>query len=126
MAGARGWDRALNASVGAAPDLPVLFSHPVYQYLEKRYGINGKSVHWEPDAMPDDQMWQELTALVNTHPAKWMIWEGDPDPEIVVKLATLGIQSVVFDPCAGKPEQGDFLSVMQKNATALQTVSNQQ
>ena len=28
---------------------PVLFSHPVYQYLERRYAIDGASVHWEPD-----------------------------------------------------------------------------
>jgi zinc transport system substrate-binding protein len=119
-------DDEMKTIVSAASGQPVLFSHPVYQYLQKRYGINGKSVHWEPDVMPDDQMWQELTGLVDTHPAKWMIWEGDPEPEIEAKLVVIGIQSVVFDPCAGKPEQGDFLSVMQKNATALQTVYNQQ
>lgn len=119
-------DEEMLSIVGASSGQPVLFSHPVYQYLEKRYGINGKSVHWEPDAMPDGSMWQELKELVDAHPAKWMIWEGDPDPEITTKLAGLGIQSVVFDPCAGKPEQGDFLSVMQKNVTALQTVFNPQ
>lgn len=122
----RSLDEGLKASVGAAPGQPVLFSHPVYQYLEKRYGINGKSVHWEPDVMPDDEMWHELTHLVETHPARWMLWEGDPEPEIAAKLLTLGIQSVVFDPCAGKPEQGDFLSVMKKNMVALQAVFSQQ
>lgn len=119
-------DDEMKTIVSAAPDLPVLFSHPVYQYLEKRYGINGKSVHWEPDAMPDDKMWQELTTLVDTHPAQWMIWEGNPLPEIATKLASLGIQSVVFDPCGGKPDQGDFLSVMKTNMAALQAVFSQQ
>jgi len=76
--------------------------------------------------MPDDLMWQELAGLVDSHPAKWIIWEGDPKPEIIVKLAVLGIQSVIFDPCAGKPDQGDFLSVMKKNMVALQAVFSQQ
>jgi zinc transport system substrate-binding protein len=42
------------------------------------------------------------------------------------KLAALGIQSVVFDPCAGKPDQGDFLSSMKKNMAAMQTVYSKQ
>jgi len=119
-------DEQMKAIVAPASSLPVLFSHPVYQYLEKRYGINGKSVHWEPDVEPDDQMWQELTGLIDTHPAEWMIWEGDPIPKTVQKLESLGIQSVVFNPCAGKPDQGDFLSSMKKNITALQTVYSKQ
>jgi zinc transport system substrate-binding protein len=116
----KGLDEQMKATVSAASSLPVLCSHPVYQYLEKRYGINGKSVHWEPDVMPDETLWKELADLISTHPAQWMIWEGRPLPEVVAKLAEMGIQSVVFDPCAGKPDQGDFLSVMKENVAALQ------
>jgi zinc transport system substrate-binding protein len=115
-------DGELRAVVSRAADRPVLFSHPVYQYLEERYGMNGQSVHWEPDAMPDEAVWKELTELLKSHPARWMIWEGDPSPEIVAKLAEIGIQSVVFDPCAGKPERGDFMSVMKQNVAELQEV----
>lgn len=119
-------DKEMMAIVGAASARPVLFSHPVYQYLEKRYGINGKSVHWEPEVLPDEKMWQELSGLIDNHPAEWMIWEGDPVPETVQRLAELGIQSVVFDPCAGKPDQGDFLSIMKKNMAAMQKVYSKQ
>jgi zinc transport system substrate-binding protein len=77
-------------------------------------------VHWEPDVIPDETLWKELADLINTHPAQWMIWEGPPLPEVAAKLAEMGIQSVVFDPCAGKPDQGDFLSVMKENVAALQ------
>jgi len=119
-------DEEMMAIVSAESARPVLFSHPVYQYLENRYGINGKSVHWESDVLPDEEMWQELSGLVETHPAEWMIWEADPLPETVQKLAALGIQSVVFDPCAAKPDQGDFLSNMKKNLTAMQTVYSKQ
>jgi zinc transport system substrate-binding protein len=112
-------DSQLKAVVSRAADRPVLFSHPVYQYVEKRYGMNGRSLHWEPDAMPDEARWKELAGLVTTHPAKWMIWESQPLPKIVTKLGEIGIQSVVFDPCAGKPEQGDFMSVMKRNVAEL-------
>ena len=100
----------------------VVFSHPVYQYFARRYGINGKSVHWEPDAMPDEGMWQELTHLISTHRAKWMIWEGPPLPAIEAKLKELGVKSVVVDPCGNVPDDGDLLSVMRQNVAALRKV----
>ncbi len=112
-------DEQMQNTVRTAQNRPVIFSHPIYQYLQKRYGINGKSVHWEPDVMPDEGMWQDLTKLIRDHPAKWMIWEGVPLPGIVTRLESLGIRSVVFDPCAGTPSQVDFLSTMKKNLAAL-------
>ena len=54
-----------------------------------------------------------------------MIWEGEPSSDITAKLAALGIQSVVFDPCAGTPDDGDFASVMKLNMAALKTVYGQ-
>ena len=119
-------DGQLKAVVSGAAGRPVLFSHPVYQYLENRYGMNGKSVHWEPDVLPGEALWRELKELLESHPAKWMIWEGTPLPEITERLLAMGIQSVVFDPCAGKPEQGDFISVMKQNVAGLQEVYDAQ
>lgn len=118
-------DAELMKIVEADPSVPVVFSHPVYQYFAHRYGLNGRSVHWEPHEMPSDDMWQELTTLLRSHPATWMIWEGEPSPDITTKLAEMGIQSVVFDPCAGKPDGGDFASVMRLNMVALKTVYGQ-
>lgn len=115
-------DSQLKAVVSGAPDRPILFSHPVYQYLQNRYGMNGKSVHWEPDVLPDEALWEELMELLKSHQAKWMIWEGTPLPEIKERLSEMGVTSVVFDPCAGKPEQRDFMSVMKQNVVGLETV----
>ncbi|MCH9008842.1 zinc ABC transporter substrate-binding protein [candidate division KSB1 bacterium] len=112
-------DEQMQNTVRTAQDRPVIFSHPIYQYLQKRYGINGKSVQWEPDVMPDEGMWQELNQLIRDHPAKWIIWEGVPLPRIVARLESLGIRSVVFDPCVGTPSQEDFLSTMKINLVAL-------
>jgi len=118
-------DAEIKQIVTGNPSAPVLFSHPVYQYLTRRYGLNGRSVHWEPHEMPSEPMWQELNTLLDSFPAKWMIWEGEPSPEITAKLAAVGVHSVVFDPCSGAPEKGDFLSVMKLNTAALKTVYSQ-
>ena len=115
-------DADFRAAVAANPDLRVVFSHPVYQYFARRYGVNGRSVHWEPDAMPDASMWSEMQDLLAEHSAPWILWEGEPLPEIAQHLADLGVRSVVVDPCGNQPEAGDFLSVMRDNAARLRDV----
>jgi zinc transport system substrate-binding protein len=115
-------DGRLTAAAAAVGDEPLLFSHPVYQYLIKRFGLNGVEVHWEPDELPDGQAWDDLEALLVDHPAKRMLWEGDPLSDTVASLADLGMSSVVFDPCGNRPKEGDFLTVMSSNVTALENV----
>lgn len=99
---------------------PLLASHPVYQYLARRYGLNLQSVLWEPEVMPDDEEWQRLQSILQEHAATWMLWEGAPLPASADRLQALGVNSLVFDPCGNTPEQGDFLSVMQQNVARLQ------
>jgi zinc transport system substrate-binding protein len=115
-------DEELNSIVSKSPDQKVIFSHPVYQYLERRYQIKGMSVHWEPDQVPDAEMWDEFEHILDHHPAKWMIWEGDPNAQTVAELGKRGVKSVVFDPCGNKPETGDFLTVMADNMEVLKKV----
>ncbi len=98
---------------------PLLFSHPVYQYLIRRYGLNGVELHWEPDAMPTDRMWHDLARLWEQHPANWMIWESAPLQEIVSRLEASGIRSVVFDPIGNAPEEGNYLTIMHRNINGL-------
>ncbi|MBW1828768.1 MAG: zinc ABC transporter substrate-binding protein [Deltaproteobacteria bacterium] len=101
---------------------PLIASHPVYDYFLKRYGLNMKSVHWEPDEMPNPEQWMELRNILKEHPAKWMIWEGVPIKECVEKLKSMGINSAVFDPCGNIPDECDFLTVMKKNVENLKVV----
>ena len=112
-------DERLQAIAEGAPGRPLLASHPVYQYLARRYGLNIESVLWEPETLPDDAQWQELQSILEGHPAGWMLWEGEPLRASVERLAALGVRSVVFDPCGNRPEEGDFLSVMRENAAQL-------
>lgn len=101
---------------------PLLASHPVYDYLAARYGLNLRSVLWEPETFPDEEQWAELESMLAEHPADWMIWEGDPLPESVERLRQLGIESVVFDPAGNVPEEGDFLAIMQANVENLRPI----
>ncbi len=118
-------DRKIKQIVATNPALPLLASHPVYDYLSRRYGLNIKSVHWEPDQVPSRNQWGELQAILNNHPAQWMIWEGKPLPATVKMLNSHGIQSVVFNPSVNTPEEGDFLSVMRQNVENLRAVFSQ-
>ncbi len=112
-------DRELSSTVAAVPRRPVLGSHPVFQYLARKYGLNLKSVHWEPDEMPGEEEWKNLEMLLAEHPAKWMLWEEEPTGETDERLRGLGLESVVFDPCGNVPDQGDFLATMRQNVQNL-------
>jgi len=113
-------DARLARISAATPSRPLLGSHPVYQYLARRYGLNLRSVLWEPDAAPTPQQWGELDAILGEHPARWMLWEAEPTSETASRLRALGVESVVFDPCANRPAAGDFMSVMGANAKSLE------
>jgi len=67
----------------------------------------------------DDRQLMELQNILKDHPAKWMIWEGEPIKESVEKLKAIGMQSVVFDPCGNTPDQGNFITMMQQNVENL-------
>ncbi|MFO1438718.1 MAG: zinc ABC transporter substrate-binding protein [Verrucomicrobiaceae bacterium] len=99
---------------------PLVASHPVYHYLARRYALNLQAVLWEPEVVPDDKAMEELNSILAKHPAKWMLWEGDPAKGSVAKLDAIGVKSLVFDPCGNVPDGGDFLSVMKGNIEALE------
>jgi len=99
---------------------PLLASHPVYQYLARAYGLSIKSEHFEPHTLLSDEALVILRSLRKTYPATRMLWEAEPLPETIQALQQLGIQSVVFDPCANRPPAGDFLTVMQANVARLE------
>jgi zinc transport system substrate-binding protein len=114
-------DKKARDIVHAKPDQPLLASHPVYQYLEQRYGLHLQSMHWEPTVMPVATEWTGLTKIRMKHPARWMLWEAVPTPEIAKRLKAMGIGSLEFSPCAQRPASGDFLSEMQRNLENLRT-----
>jgi zinc transport system substrate-binding protein len=117
-----GLDNNISEIVSDRTDRPLIVSHPVFQYLVRHYGLNVVSVHWEPDELPEETMWGELEKILEDHPARFMIWEGEPLEESVERLRALGVQSVVFSPCGSAPESGDYLGTMRDNVAGLERV----
>jgi zinc transport system substrate-binding protein len=52
-----------------------------------------------------------------------MVWEGEPLAEVESRLAGMGIESVVYDPCGNSPESGDFGSVILQNIANLEAAA---
>jgi len=113
-------DKRLQDVTERIGDRPLVFSHPVYQYLVRGYGLNGRPVHWEPDELPGNDQWRELTGLLAAHAAAWMIWEDEPLAETENRLEAIGIKSLVFRPCGNRPAEGSLVSVMLDNVMALE------
>ena len=113
-------DQAIMAMTATEPERLFIASHPVYQYLARRYRIRLESVTWEPEVVPDQAQWRSLQQLLDTYKAEWMIWEGRPAEQSVARLQALGLKSLVFEPAANTPDQGDFMVVMKRNIMELQ------
>ena len=116
-------DGRLEAWAAGLAGQALLASHPVYQYLARRYELNLKSVHFEPDEAPPAGAWRDLAALMQGHSADWMLWEGPPLDETSGRLAgDFGVGSVVFAPTGNRPESGDYLDAMRANLQALEAL----
>jgi len=103
---------------------PLLFSHPVYQYLERRYGLDGYSLHWEPGEEPGDKAWIDFGNALRDHPAQIMIWEDAPLPTTAIRLEAMGLTVIPYRPAANRPEAGDYFDVMAINLANLAVAAN--
>jgi zinc transport system substrate-binding protein len=103
----------------------ILASHPAYNYLQKRYDLNIINLDLDPESMPDDETMAALKKAQAEHPARYILWEGEPLPEIRDRFATeLGLTSVLFSPAElMDPEElaagADYMSVMRENVARL-------
>ena len=115
-------DARFAAAFAGWSDAGVLYSHPVYQYLDARFRLGGWSVSWEPGEDPGEAEWQRLTGLLQDQPVTVMLWEAEPLPATITRLSELGITSVVFEVGARAPAGGDYLALMERNIERLNTV----
>lgn len=114
----------IQAAARALQGEGVAYSHPVYQYLVRRYGLEGPSVHWEPDQPLGDSELAELKAAMAGGALRWMIWEGEPLAESIAALERIGVRSLTFDPCGNRPASGDFWTVMEANVGELERAAS--
>ena len=117
-------NKKLSTVIKSDPNKPILTSHPVYQYLEARFGLNFNSLHLEPGEYPDKNQIAEIENMLNDKPYRWIIWEKTPLNETINTLEQFGINSVVFNTLANKPDKGDYLSIMHLNIENLKSIYN--
>jgi zinc transport system substrate-binding protein len=112
-------DQELKRAFEALGEQPLIFSHPVYQYLAARYGLNGISVHWEPGEDPGIKAWIDFQEMLRRHPAKLMLWEDEATAVTTSQLEQLGVFPIPFQTASNLPQTGDYFDVMSANISRL-------
>lgn len=116
-------DATLARAAAGLGDAPLVFSHPVYDYLQARYDLNGRSLVWEPGELPSESQWRGLSELLAEHPARVVLWEAEPRSEVAERLAAHGVASRILAPCANRPASGDWLEAMRGNSRVLEALA---
>jgi zinc transport system substrate-binding protein len=121
-------DTQLKAYQAIYKNQPLLMSHPAYNYIAKRYGWNIANLDLDPAEMPSDKVMQGIKDTLQTHPAKYVIWEAYPKKEIAERFQQeLGLTSIEFSPCEllsdAEIDAGtDYMTVMQRNLKKISVV----
>jgi zinc transport system substrate-binding protein len=120
------WDKAAAEAFAQLTPVQLIFSHPVYQYLQRKYGLSGQTLMWEPD---EPVSLADISALADAADTRspgrrLVIWEAEPLAENRDALRALGYESIVFNPLANRPESGDYLTGMAANIDQLNKVRN--
>lgn len=110
-------DAKLSAAFKQSYAAVIIFSHPVYQYLARKYGVQASTMHWEPDQPLAAEDLQKLAETPGS--LRLVIWESAPYEANINALSKAGYQSVVFDPAANPTGDTDYLEIMAMNAVEL-------
>jgi zinc transport system substrate-binding protein len=101
----------------------LAFSHPVYPYWQRRYGLSGPSMHWEPEAAPDSAQWRAFERLVAEESLELMLWEARPRADTRAQLEELGIEALVYSAGGGATAGTNWLDQIRENVKRLETVA---
>jgi len=121
-------DASLAALTKGYDGRTILTSHPLYNYIARRYGWKIHSLLLEPDEMPPDSEFVSLKTIVQKTGARYLIWEAAPPREVTARMAReLGLTSVVFRHCATIEDDEraagvDYLKIMKQNIENIRPV----
>lgn len=104
-----------------AAGLPMIASHPRYQYFARTYGVDLTYVEWDARESATEEQWTALEQQIADTDARLLIWEAEPSVDARDRVTALGVFSVVFPPLANRPETGDFLSAMQRTLSDVRS-----
>lgn len=113
-------DAELSAAFQQSYDAVIIFSHPVYQYLARKYGVQASTMHWEPDQPLSAEDLQQLAGIPGGF--RLVIWESAPYETNINALNKAGYQSIVFNPAANPTGGTDYLEIMAMNAVELSDI----
>ncbi|SNT05593.1 zinc transport system substrate-binding protein [Streptosporangium subroseum] len=100
----------------------IFTSHTAFGYLADRYklrqvGISGL----DPDAEPSPARLAEVAKVAKQEKVTTIFTETLVSPKVAEVLAQeVGAKTAVLDPVESQPANGDYLSAMRQNLTALQ------
>lgn len=114
-------DTELSTAFNLPDDTVIIFSHPVYQYLAKKYGIQAETMHWEPDQSVTPEDMSQVAGISDR--LGLVIWEAEPLAVNINALSVAGYQSVVFNPAANPPGNMDYLEIMMMNVLKLRAIT---
>ena len=121
-------DQALARYQESYDGKPFFASHPAYNYIARRYEWNVDNLDLDPEEMPDDETFTEIKERMAHHPAEYIVWEGEPTPEIAERFREeLGLESITFSPAEllGEEERAagvDYLQVMKENLERIEPI----
>ncbi len=107
-------------SVGAkTKGMPIIASHPRYQYLGRAYGLTLSNVEWDAREAATEVEWRALEEKIAETGARMFLWEAEPAHAARDRMSALGVTDTVFPPLGIRPASGDFLSVMRQSLDAF-------
>ena len=112
----------IEIAVNTQPTRPILFATDGYQYLQRRYGINGRHLDWTDFETLDAEALVELRGALTTHPAEHLICPEAPSDEIVEALRADGVECVVFPLPGSTSPPVDLITVLEAGGAALNRV----
>jgi len=129
LAGLEELDRAFKSLQAKGRDLPIVASHPAYNYLCRRYGWDVKSFDFDPAAAPAEDAVKTVSDYVNAHPGiRFMVWEKKPAPATAEAFRFFcGLEPVEFAPVETPPGDGlDYFDVMKQNVENIRPLFKDQ
>ena len=112
----------IEIAVNTQPTKPVLFATDGYQYLQRRYGMNGRHLDWSDFETLDADAVAELRRALTTHPAAHLICPVTPSDAIVEALRADGVECVVFPLPGSSSPPVDLIAVLDAGGMALSRV----
>ncbi|GAA3125323.1 zinc ABC transporter substrate-binding protein [Streptosporangium carneum] len=115
-------DGEMARGLGKCASNAIVTSHAAFGYLADRYklrqiGISGI----DPDSEPSPARLAEVAKVAKQEKVTTIFTETLVSPKVAEVLSSeIGAKTAVLDPVESKPANGDYLSAMRQNLTALQ------